>query len=103
MNVKTKGNRGELELLHLLEAQGFPAVRNDQRYDGGAENPDISLPGLHIEVKRCEVLKLSAAISQAVTDAAPGTLPVIAHRRNRGGWVALMRLEDFLSLYRMTQ
>lgn len=99
MNAKRKGNRGELELLHLLEARGLRAVRNDQTFIGGKENPDIGLPGLHVEVKRVEALKLAAAITQAADDAAPGTLPVVMHRRNRGEWVALMRLDDFLKLY----
>ena len=100
MNSKRKGNRGELELLHILEAQGLQAERNDQTFIGGRENPDISLPGLHIEVKRVEALRLSEAINQAKADAAPGVLPVVMHRRNRGGWIAFMQLEDFLNLYK---
>jgi hypothetical protein len=74
-------------------------VRNDQTFVGGKENPDISLPGIHLEVKRVEALRLSEAINQAVSDAAGRALPVVMHRRNRGEWVALMRLDDFLALY----
>ena len=98
-NVKRKGNRGELELLHLLEARGLPAVRNDQTYVGGRENPDISMPGLHIEVKRVEALRITEALNQAISDAAGRALPVVMHRRNRGEWVAFMRLDGFLALY----
>lgn len=84
----------------MLEARGLRAVRNDQTFIGGKENPDIGLPGLHVEVKRVEALKLAAAITQAADDAAPGTLPVVMHRRNRGEWTAIMRLDDFLRLYK---
>ena len=99
MNVKRKGNKGELELLHLLEARGLEAVRNDQRYAGGRGNPDIALPGLHLEVKRVEVLRLTEALNQAEADAAGHALPVVMHRRNRGEWVAILRLDDFLAMY----
>lgn len=85
--------------MHLLEARGLRAVRNDQTFIGGKENPDISLPGLHLEVKRVEALRLAEALNQAEADAAPGTLPVVMHRRNRGQWVALMALNSFLTLY----
>ena len=40
MNSKRKGNGGERELLSILQAVGV-AVRNDQRYTGGVDNPDI--------------------------------------------------------------
>ncbi|NLD59003.1 MAG: hypothetical protein GX647_05055 [Clostridiales bacterium] len=99
MNSKRKGNRGELELLHLLEARGLSAVRNDQTFIGGKGNPDIGLPGLHLEVKRCEALRLSDALNQAKADAEPGLLPVVMHRRNRGEWTAILCLDDFLALY----
>ena len=41
MNSKKKGNAGEVELLHLFHDRGFPVYRNDQRYRGGLENPDL--------------------------------------------------------------
>ncbi len=99
MNSKRKGNAAELELLHLLEARGLPATRNLQQWVGGKGNPDISLPALHVEVKRTETLRLSEALNQAQGDAAPGTLPVVMHRMNRGRWIAIMGLPDFLTLY----
>jgi len=83
----------------LLEARGLRAVRNDQAYVGGRENPDISLPGIHLEVKRVEALRITEALNQAVSDAAGRALPVVMHRRNRGEWTAIMRLDDFLALY----
>lgn len=101
MNAKRKGSGGERELLRILSEHG-EAVRNDQRYTGGAGNPDIrfTLGGevLHCEVKRCERLSLPAAIRQAEGDAAAGTIPVVIHRRNREPWRITLRLEDFFRL-----
>lgn len=100
MNSKRKGSNGERELLHLLEAQGLTCHRNDQRYIGGKENPDISLTingqRYHVECKRCERLNLHEAYAQAVRDAAADSVPVVVHRRNREGWMITLSLPNFL-------
>ena len=43
-----------------------------------------------------EVLRLSAAVAQAVHDANNHALPVVAHRSNRQPWLLTVRLEDVL-------
>ena len=68
MNSKVKGNSGERELAKILCAHGYNAHRNDQRYISGLENPDVSLPGIHIECKRTETLRLYNALEQGVKD-----------------------------------
>ena len=102
MNSKKKGNSGELELLHFFHDAGFPVYRNDQRYRGGIENPDLCLTvgniQYHCEVKRTERLQLYEAMEQAVHDANGKTTPIVLHRKNRREWVVIMRLNDFLSL-----
>lgn len=100
MNSCKKGSRGELELLHLLEAQGLACRRNDQRYIGGKNNPDLALTingqRYHVECKRRERLNLHEAYAQAVRDAAADSVPVVIHRRNREGWMVTLSLSDFL-------
>ena len=100
MNSKRKGNGGELELLHRFHAMGFPCYRNDQRYIGGKDNPDLCLTvngqEYHVEVKRTERFRLYEAMEQAIQDAGGKRVPVVLHRRNRGEWMAILRLEDFL-------
>ncbi len=100
MNVKRKGSHGERELFSLLTSQGYDATRNDQRYIGGAGNPDICLHhagrDYHCEVKRVERLNLHEAIRQAERDAAEGTVPCVVHRRNREPWYVTLRLDHFL-------
>ena len=102
LNSKKKGSAGEREFLHLLEERGVEARRNEQRYVGGLDNPDISaqLGGvpIHFEIKRAERFRLYDALEQAQRDANGHALPVVAHRQNRRPWVVVMTLEDFLSI-----
>lgn len=101
MNSKRKGNQAERELLHLLEVYGVEAHRNDQRYTGGLDNPDISARigpvGVHVEVKRQERLALPAALRQAKRDANGHALPVVVHRSNRQPWLVTVELEQLLT------
>ena len=100
MNSKKKGNKGELELLDIFRRHGYPAHRNDQRFVGGVDRPDISLTmnGIryHVEVKRTERLRLHEAMEQAVHDSNGHAVPVVVHRRNRDAWLITMRLDDFM-------
>ena len=100
MNSKRKGNQGELELLGIFKQHGYLAKRNDQRFVGGVDRPDISLQmngtRYHVEVKRTERLRLHEAMEQAIHDSNGHAVPVVVHRRNRDAWLITMRLEDFL-------
>lgn len=102
MNSKRKGNAGELELLHLLQNSGFEAVRNDQTFVGGKENPDISMTAgkrrFHLEVKRAERFNAYEAMNQAIIDSNGKAVPVVVHRRNRRPWLVIMRLGDFIAM-----
>lgn len=100
VNSRAKGKAGELELARLLRAEGFDARRGVQ-YNGADGSADvIGLPGVHLEVKRTEALRLWDALSQAKADARPGELPVVVHRKSRCEWVVIQPLTDWLKLYR---
>ena len=99
MNSRDKGKRGELELSHFLTGHGHPA-RRGQQYSGSPDSPDVickSLP-FHFEVKRTECLSLYPAMQQAVNDDGEGSVPLVAHRRNKREWLAILRLDDLLEL-----
>ena len=100
MNVKRKGNDGERELARLLCDYGYPSHRNDQSFKGGKDNPDITLPGMHVECKRVEALRLYDSLEQARRDANGHALPCVMHRKNHAQWVCIMYLEDWIQLYR---
>lgn len=101
MNSKQKGNAGERELLGILQAVGL-AQRNDQRYVGGVDNPDISFTvgamRYHVECKRAERFNAYQAMEQAQHDANGHAVPVVMHRRNRAPWLVVMKLSDWIRL-----
>ena len=109
MNSKRKGNQAERELLRILQEYGVDAHRNDQRYIGGVDNPDISVRmgpvSVHVECKRVERLQLAAALRQAHRDANGHALPVVVHRRSREPWIVSMEITDLLEVlgYACTQ
>lgn len=99
-NSRAKGKAGERELARLLRAEGFDA-RRGQQYSGAAGDADvIGLPGVHLEVKRVEALRLWDALAQAKRDARPGEMPVVVHRKSRCEWVVIQPFKDWLKLYR---
>lgn len=98
-NSQRKGKNGELELCRWLRDRGHHARRGRQ-FSGSPDSPDVvceSLPGIHIEVKRCERLRIHDAIEQATADSGP-KVPLVAHRRNRNDWLAILRLSDLIDL-----
>lgn len=101
MNSKQKGKRGELEFAHYLADKGYVGARRGQQFKGGGDSPDVvceALPYLHFEVKRTEALQLHPALTQATNDAAAGKYPVVAYKRNRSHWVAILHMDHFLQL-----
>ncbi len=99
INSRQKGATGELEFAKVLEARKLNA-RRGQQFSGGSESPDVictSLTDIHFEVKRVEAGNLYTWLAQAVADA-DGKMPVVAHRRNRQDWVAIVPMDFMLEL-----
>ena len=94
---RNKGKVGERELAAFLREHGREARRGVQ-YMGGPQSPDVvsDLRGVHLECKRTEQLRLYPALEQAATEKPAGSIPVVAHRRNRKPWVAVLPLESLL-------
>lgn len=96
---KTKGKTGEREVARILREHGFDTKRGVQ-YHGGPDSPDVvGLPGIHIEVKRCEKLSLYEAMAQAKGDCCTNK-PIVVHRRNNCEWLVIQPLEDWIELYK---
>lgn len=96
-----KGADGERELTELLNEYGFSTTRGGSLTYG--KIPDITgLPGIHIECKRCERLKLPEWMQQAVIDSDRfrDGLPTVFHRRNHESWLVTMRLTDWMRIYK---
>jgi hypothetical protein len=98
---KTKGARGEREFASFCRDQGYFSAYRGQQYNGANGNADVEgLPGIHVEVKRVEALRLYDALDQSRRDARPGEIPIVAHRKNNCRWVVIMDAEDWMNLYR---
>ena len=95
-----KGRSGELELVKVLRSFGYDVQPGEAQSYG--REPDISgLPGIHVEVKRCEQVRLAEWMEQAERDAdrfRDGN-PVIFHRRNHSPWLVTMHLDNFMEIY----
>ena len=101
INSRRKGKTGELELAKFLREHGYGEAQRGVQYKGGADSPDVvGVPGVHFEAKRVEAGNPYLWLGQARCDAAPGNTPVVAHRRDRREWIAILNLDDFLLIYR---
>jgi Holliday junction resolvase len=104
INSRAKGKAGELELAAFLRDRGLVA-RRGQQFKGGSDSPDVvcdDLAHMHIECKRVEAGNPYKWLAQARRDAA-GKLPVVAHRRSRHEWLAILSLNDLLELLGHTE
>ena len=97
-----KGRDGELELVHLLHSYGFENVRPGKPISYGEEPDLLGLPGIHVESKRAEQIRLTEWMKQAERDSVKfhDGLPAVFHRRNRQEWLCTMRLCDFMEVYK---
>ena len=98
INSRAKGAAGERELADFLRQHNVVA-RRGQQFHGGPGSPDVvtDLDGIHFECKRVEKGSLYDWMEQATKDAGTN-IPVVAHRRNRKDWVAILPLDKFLEL-----
>lgn len=95
-----KGADGERELADIFRQHGYPVERGGSLSYGTV--PDLTgLPDIHIEVKRCEQVRLSEWVAQARYDADrfKDGAPTVFHRRSREPWLVTMQLADWLKLY----
>lgn len=102
MNSKQKGARFERELASKLRAEGYVCRRSAQYAGNTGEAADvIGLPGIHIEAKHQETMRLYEWMAQAVRDSQKsGSLPAVFHRKNNADLLVTMRFEDWMQIYR---
>lgn len=93
---RAKGVAGEREVAAIFQAAGL-TVRG---LEGQGDHLIVRGAGLtlHSEVKRQETARPWAWLAQAEAEAPSGTVPVVAFRRNRGKWYAMLPLDDLAEL-----
>lgn len=101
MNSRNKGKRIEREFRDYLREYGYQA-RRGQQYCGGTDSADVVSeelsPFFHIEVKGVERLNVHDAVAQAVRDCPQGKYRIVAHKKNRSGWLITLPGDDFMNL-----
>ena len=104
INSKQKGARFERQLASKLREYGYDARRTAQYCGKSGDASDVvGLPGLHIEAKHQESMRLYEWMAQAKRDAAAGggnALPAVFHKRNNCAILVTMELENFIEIYR---
>lgn len=99
---REKGKRGEREVSQILRENGYEDAHRGVQYQGGPESPDVvGMPGVHIEVKRTERLRVYEYIEQAEGDADEDEVPVVVHRQNGKKWLAILPFMDFVKMRRI--
>lgn len=105
INSKNKGARFERLLASKFRECGYTDSRRTAQYCGntGDASDVIGLPGLHIEAKHQEAMRLYDWVAQAVRDAeanGKGLFPVVFHKKNNADILVTMRIDDFMEIYR---
>lgn len=95
---RRKGQGGELEVAERFKAAGFDL---DRTPNSGALRVRGDLHGdvpVHVEVKRQEVARPWLWAEQAAVDAGDGARWLVAMRRSRSPWLAMLPLDDVVQL-----
>lgn len=103
VNSKQKGARFERTLAAEFRKHGYEARRTAQYCGNTGDASDVvGLPGIHIEAKHQEQMRLYDWISQAKTDAAAGgnNLPAVFHKKNNAEILVTMPLDAWMQIYR---
>ena len=101
---REKGKRFERTLASRFREYGFDARRTAQ-YCGktGDASDVVGLPGIHVEAKHVEQMRLYEWIAQAKRDAeagGKGNLPVVFHKKNNDEILVSMPLDVFMTIYK---
>lgn len=99
---REKGKRFEREIANYLKERGYDARRSAQFCGKTGDAADVvGIPGVHIEAKHVEAMRLYDWIDQAVRDSEAGQdgLPCVFHKKNNAEVLVTMRLKDWIKLY----
>jgi hypothetical protein len=102
---RRKGKIGELEVVALCRAAGWPdACRtHDGRAQSGRGDLALGPEGVCFEVRRQERFNIWRALEDAERQAGELELPVVAFRRSRSGWYAALELDELLALLQLRE
>ena len=91
---RTKGRRGEQEVVNILKDAGVPAVRMGMAETGGVLKEDILVAG----VWKAEV-KIGSHVPKFIYDAMKEGEVFLIMKRDRSKWKVCMDLDFFLEKF----
>lgn len=101
LNSRAKGARFERTLASKLREYGYDCRRGQQFCGANGDADVVGLPGIHIEAKAQETMRLYEWVSQAKRDSSgTGKIPAVFHKKNNAEILVTMTLEDWMNLYR---
>ena len=102
VNSKRKGAAFERQLARIFRDHGYEARRTAQYCGNTGDAADVvGLPGIHVEAKHQETMRLYEWMSQAKRDSeGTGRLPAVFHKKNRAEILVTMPLDAFMVLYK---
>ena len=105
INSKEKGARFERKLSGMFRDYGYKARRTAQYCGNTGDASDVvGLPGIHIEAKHQEKMKLYEWMDQAKRDAKETSdFPVVFHKKNHAEVLVTMQFDTFMQLYKEWQ
>lgn len=102
INAKQKGARFERELAYLFHKMGYAGARRTAQYCGntGDASDVVGLPGIHVEAKHQETMRLYDWMAQAKRDSEnTGNMPAVFHKKSRADILVTMTMDDWMRLY----
>ena len=101
---RERGARGEREVVQLVREHGWPGAERSSNGRAQVGRGDIALGPefTSIDVKFCEKTEPWKWWRQAERDA-DGRMPVVAFRRSRSPWLAIVELDELLELLAMRE
>lgn len=101
LNSRAKGKKGELEFLAKHVTPWWPEARRNLEQHTGDKRDCLAVAGIHFQIKRVESLNIWAALDQAITEADPLDVPIVAFRRNRSPWYGALEMDELIPLLRL--
>lgn len=98
---RDKGKRYERELANVFKRYGYDARRTSQYCGNTGDASDVvGLPGIHVEAKHQEQIKIYDWMNQALHDSSKSTnKPTVFFRKNNKETLVCMYLKDWIELY----
>lgn len=103
INSRRKGKRGELDFIQTHLLAHWPEAKRNLDQQGDDKRDCVEVAGIHFQIKRVEKLNIWAALEQAITEAKPHDVPVVAFRRNRSPWFGALEMDELIPLLRLRE